>query len=82
MKALDIVITPKGGIAFITETNNEGKQASISYIGGMNPGNMHCAWWDESELTVIDSIPRMLALAMTNKYGSHQCDIEKFYPIK
>ena len=28
MKALDIVRTPKGGIAFIKETNNNGKKAS------------------------------------------------------
>ena len=57
MKALDIVRTPKGGIAFITETNNEGTKASINYIGDLNVGDEHNAWWSKSDLEVISSIP-------------------------
>lgn len=32
MKPLDFVMTPKGGIGLITETNDGGKKASIDYI--------------------------------------------------
>ena len=79
MKALDIVRTPKGGIAFITETNNEGKQASIKYIGDLNPGNERGAWWDESELEVIDSLPKMIAMATCHPFGRGESDVKKFF---
>jgi hypothetical protein len=79
MKALDIVRTPGGGIAFITETNKKGKQASIKYIGDLNPGLDRNAWWDESELVVIDSIPRMIAMATYHPFGSGKSDVEKFF---
>jgi len=79
MKALDIVRTPKGGIAFITETNNNGKEASIDFIGDLNPGGEHNAWWDESELTVIDSIPKMLAMAIAHPFGDGKEDVEAFF---
>lgn len=79
MKALDIVRTPEGGIAFITETNDEGKQASIKYIGDLNPGNERGAWWDESELEVIDSLPKMIAMATAHPFGRGKDDVERFF---
>lgn len=79
MKALDIVRTPKGGIAFIAETNGHGKLASITYIGDLNPGGEHNAWWDESELTVIDSIPKMLASATAHPFGTGKEDVKAFF---
>ena len=79
MKALDIVRTPKGGIAFITETNREGKKASINFIGDLNPGDERNAWWDESELVVIDSLPRMIAMATYHPFGRGKSDVEKFF---
>ena len=79
MKALDIVRTPKGGIAFINETINSGKKVSITFIGDINPGREHNAWWDVSELTVIDSIPKMLAHAMVNPFGKGAKDVEELF---
>ena len=79
MKALDIVKTPGGGIAFITETNNKGKQASISFINGLNPSHERNAWWNESELVVIDSIPKMIAKVTAHPCGSGKDDVEKFF---
>lgn len=79
MKALDIVRTPKGGIAFITETNREGKQASINYIGDLNPGCEPNAWWNESDLVIIDSLPRMIAMATSHPFGSGKSDVEMFF---
>lgn len=76
MKALDIVKTPKGNIAFVTETNNNGKRASINFIGNAKE---HNAWWDESELEVIDSIPRMLAMALYHPFGDGKKDVEIFF---
>lgn len=79
MKALDIVRTPKGGIAFITETNDNGKQASINYINGLNIGNEHNAWWDEEDLEVIDSIPRLIADATCHPFGRGAEDVKAFF---
>lgn len=79
MKALDIVRTPGGGIAFITETNNNGKEASINYIGGINPKGEYNAWWNVKELEVIDSIPKMLALATAHPFGKGKEDVLVFF---
>lgn len=79
MKALDIVRTPKGGIAFITETNDNGKKASISYINDLNIGNEHNAWWDVNELDVIDSIPRLIAYATCHPFGRGSKDVKAFF---
>lgn len=80
MKALDIVKTPKGGIAIITETNKGGKDASIDYIKGCESGERN-AWWDECELTVIDSIPRLLAAGMAHPFGDGKKDVVELFPV-
>lgn len=67
MKPLDFVMTPKGGIGLITETNDGGKQASIEYI--YNPNNEYNAWWYEKELKVLISLPRLLALSTCHPFG-------------
>lgn len=81
MKALDIVITPGGGIAIIKETNNNGKQASIDYINELNPNQEHNAWWFEKDLKVIDSLPNILAKAMAHPFGDGKKDVEIFFKI-
>ena len=81
MKALDIVRTPKGGIAFVTETNDGGEIASIDYINGCNPGNEHNAWWRENELEVLDSIPRLIANATYHPFGTGEKDVKKFFKL-
>jgi len=75
MKALDIVRTPKGAIAFITETNNNGQKASITFIGDTNKGSEKNAWWNLNDLEVIDSIPKMLALATCHPFGKGYEDV-------
>lgn len=81
MKALDIVTTPGGGIAIITETNLNGKEASIDYINGLNPSQEHNAWWLEEELKVIDSLPNLLARSMAHPFGCGGTDVETFFKI-
>ena len=75
MKALDIVRTPKGAIGFITETNDNGQQASINFIGDTNKGGEHNAWWNLGELEVIDSIPKMIAMATCHPFGKGKEDV-------
>lgn len=79
MKPLDFVKTPKGNIALVTETNEKGKQASITFIGCENPDNEQNAWWDDSELTVIDSLPYLLSRSTCHPFGSGESDSEHFF---
>ena len=79
MRALDIVRTPKGGIGFVTETNNNGEKVSINYIGDLNIGQEYNAWWDESELTIIDSIPKMIAMGLAHPFGNGKSDVNNFF---
>jgi hypothetical protein len=79
MKALDIVKTPKGGIAFITETTYSGKKASITFIETLNINKERNAWYDVSELIVIDSIPKMLANATAHPFGQGKNDVKEFF---
>lgn len=70
LKPLDFVKTPKGAIALVTETNNGGKEASISFIGGGNPTYEKNAWWKAGEgLIKIDSLPWLIARATAHPFG-------------
>jgi len=51
MKALDIVKTPKGSIGIITETEDKGTKASVSFIKTLNKHQEYSAWWKKEELT-------------------------------
>lgn len=77
MRPLDIVRTPGGGIAVITETN--GVTASIDYITGCNPKEEHNAWWNVKDLKVLDSIPAMLANRMAHPFGDNKKQGTKFF---
>jgi hypothetical protein len=83
MKPLDIVRTPKGALALVTETNEEGTKASIVYLDPTNPTDEHCAWWHEGALeglTVVNSLPRVLALSTCHPLGRGFHDVDKFFP--
>ena len=79
MKPLDFVKTPDGSIALVAETNtSQGRrQASIVHIGGT--GQEKSAWWNECELTVIDSLPYLLARKMAHPFGSGDDDADRFF---
>ena len=78
IKALDIVRTPKNAIAVVTETNTGGQSVSIVFIGENTTGE-HNAWWNASDLTVIDSIPKILAKEMAHPFGNGKKDVELFF---
>ena len=81
MKPLDIVKTPKGGIAIITETNDEGQSASIDFIHTLDPHRERNSWWDKKELKVIDSLPRLIASNMSHPFGEGDDDVKLFFPL-
>ena len=80
MKALDFVRTPKGALALVTETNNAGKSASITFVGCCETGEKN-AWWDANDLAVVDSLPRLLAVCTAHPFGTGSKDAESFFGI-
>ena len=82
MKPLDFVKTPKGAVAIIRETNGNGGQASIDFLGGGNPTGEKNAWWGENDgLKVIDNLPHLLAKMSCHPFGAGREDVENTYPI-
>ncbi len=77
MKPLDFVKTPGGGIALISETHDNGKEAMIKYI--YNPKNEHMAWWKEKELEVLISLSKFLASMTYQSFGRGAEDVNKFF---
>ena len=82
MKSLDIVRTPNGSIGFITETNDSGKQAVVTFIGDLRKEQDRNAWWGKEELEVIDSIPCLLANATAHPFGRGKDDVKLFFDVK
>lgn len=82
-KPLDFVRTPKGAIALVTETNDEGRSASIRFLGGGSPTGEKSAWWEDGDgLVVIDSLPRLLADATAHPFGRGRYDVAYFFPLR
>lgn len=89
MKPLDFVKTPKGGIAIITEKNlsnnyTDGKTRgtySLTYLNGCNASREHNAWWDEEDLTLLDSLPQLLARNLCHPFGQGKQPAIDSYPL-
>jgi hypothetical protein len=78
MKALDFVRTKKGSLAIVAVTTDGGKSASITFIDPKV--REHNAWYDENELTVINSLSRLLASEMLSHCSSE--DIDLHFPLQ
>jgi len=59
LKFLDIVKTPDGSLALITEMS--AGDAHISYIT-RNAKNPKVSWWDEDDLEVLGNVYSILAM--------------------
>jgi hypothetical protein len=77
VRPLDIVRTPKGAIALITECDE--RQASITFFPNQEPTYEKNAWWDPNELHILGSLPTMLANEMAHPFGSNKDQGDKYY---
>jgi len=80
IKPLDIVQTPKGGIAMVTECspaqpNLPLNRYSLDYI--LNPKHEHNAWWFEKDLKKLASIPVLIGRAMCHPFGNNAVMVEQ-----
>ena len=78
LKALDIVKTPKGAVAIVGETQNEGADVSITFICD-NIFQEKNSWWSCGELQKVNSLPKLLALMTAHPFGSGKKDVEIFF---
>lgn len=86
IKPLDFVKTPKGNIAIVTEIHEKdygsGIDVCVEFLGGGNPSNEHNAWWDSSELKVVDNLPSLLSRNLAHPFGDGEEPALKIYPIR
>lgn len=88
IKPLDIVITPKGAYAYVTEINishnSEYPKVSIDYFGNYVDGNSmygeYNAWWNAKDLVIIDNFASIFARSMCHPFGSGETPALKAYP--
>ena len=82
IRPLDFVLTPKGNIALVNETNGDDESVEVS-ITFINPehGEERNAWWREEELKVINSLPYILANGMRHPFGRGHITAKKHFGI-
>lgn len=78
---LDIVVTPRGHMALVQETNSLGTQASIEFLDSTVLQEEHNAWWTADRLRVVNSLPRLLALCAANSFGRGREDADAIFTL-
>ena len=82
LKPLDLVQTPKGRWAMVTEVNNDGS-ASIDFLKGQPRTGERNAWWRAGDgLILMDSIPSLLANACAHPFGSNTKQGDRDFPLE
>jgi hypothetical protein len=81
MRQLDFVRTENGTIGIITEMSASGS-ASVEFLRGQKQYGEKTAWWIESELTVIDSLPWLLSRELSHPFGNGKEQAETIFGIK
>lgn len=92
-KPLDIVQTPSGAIAIITDCwadEDDFQQISLQYLANCKTTDK-CAWWSNrrfsntvhvlDDLVLLDSIPHLLANAVAHNMGSCTKQGNRFFPL-
>lgn len=60
----------KSATGIITET--DGKDANVEWFGEFDSDtNLYNAWWEESELNVVDNLIRVIANSLANGCGTN-----------
>lgn len=77
-RPLDIVQTPKGATAFVTEVS-ENDTVCIQFLKWDVKTGEKNAWWEPHELDVLDSLPRMLGEATAHPLGNNGKKISRFF---
>ena len=88
IKPLDIVITPKGAYAYVTEINishnGEYPEVNIGYFGNyIGDNSMYGeknAWWNARDLVIIDNFASIFARSMCHPFGFGKSPALTAYP--
>ena len=83
IRPLDLVLTPQGAIALVTEVSGGlYGNVAIEFIRRPKGTYEQSAWWKEEELDVLGSIPVVLANAVAHNMGTNRSQGEKFFGSK
>lgn len=84
LKPLDLVRTPKGAHALVTEVGEDGG-ANIDYFALEEPTGEKNAWWrpgdEDGPLVVLDSLPRLLSAAAAHPFGNNRDRAAAYFPL-
>ena len=80
MKPLDLVRTPKGAHALVTEVDDRDYAAILVFAGEPRTYERRAWWAPEDGLVAIDSLPRLLAAA-ASPLGNDENRIAEFFPL-
>lgn len=80
IRPLDIVRTPKGMIAVVTET--DGEQSSIRFFPNQEDSGEKNAWWDSADLHCLGSIVQVIANSLAHPFGSNREQGDTFFGEK
>ncbi len=78
LKPLDLVKTPKGAIAMVTEVADD-NSVMLSFLMYTETTKEKNGWWESWELTLLDSLPRLLSEATAHPMGNNGKKVSRFF---
>lgn len=66
-------------VGIVTEVSSNGASASVSWL--ISGTDLKAAWWDESELEVINNLAIVLSNQMAHPFGNNGRQGERVYGI-
>ena len=81
LQPLDIVETPKGELAYVTDVSTTDRY-SISYFKEGNPSGEKNAWWEPNDLNLVSSIPRILTKEFAHPFGNGRHKVDEYFNVK
>lgn len=85
MKPLDIILTPEGNVAVVTEVCIVDNAISIVFLNHFKNTREKNAWWttkEQEKMTLLDSLPHLLSNTMAHNMGSNTKQGSIFFPLK
>lgn len=78
LRPLDLVKTPSGTIAVITET--DGTEAFVEFLPNQEiTANDYNAWWPKEDLTVLGNLVVLITSALAHPSGVNTEQGEEFF---
>lgn len=67
-------------VGIVVEVQGVSGNCSIDWIG-KDPNPPHNAWWEQSDLELMDSLPSIIARNMVHPFGNNAQYVEEQFPV-